>query len=199
MLSGPFEALAVAFGVVFLAELGDKTQLLVLGLATRYRALPVIVGVVLASGLVMGLSVLVGATLGSLFDVTLLQLVGGAIFLAFAAWTVLGREEDDDDIEAMAAARPNTRTALRAAAIVTGTFVLAELGDKSMLATLTLATQAEPMATWFGATLALVGVSLIAIAVGRQLGTRIPGRLLRYVSAAAFAIFGLLLIGDALV
>jgi Ca2+/H+ antiporter, TMEM165/GDT1 family len=198
MLSGPFEALAVAFGVVFLAELGDKTQLLVLGLATRYRALPVIVGVVLASGLVMGLSVLVGAALGTLFDLTLLQLVGGAIFLAFAAWTVLGREEDDD-IEAMAAARPNTRTALRAAAIVTGTFVLAELGDKSMLATLTLATQAEPLATWLGATLALVGVSLVAIVVGRQLGTHIPRRLLRYVSAAAFAIFGLLLVVDALV
>jgi len=199
MLSGPLEALAAAFGVVFLAELGDKTQLMVLAFATRYRALPVILGVVAASVLVMGVSVLVGAALGSLIDVRLLQLIGGVIFLLFAAWTLLGREEAEEDIEAVARYRPRPRSGLRAAAVVAGTFVLAELGDKSMLAALTLATQAEPLATWLGATLALVGVSLIAAIVGRQIGERVPRRLLRLVSAAAFALFGVLLVLDALI
>ena len=198
MLSGPLEALAVAFGVVFVAELGDKTQLMVLAFATRYRGLPVVVGVVAASALVMGLSVLVGAAVGSLVDGRLMQLVGGVVFLLFAAWTLLGRDDDAEDVEALARSGARARTGLRAAAIVGGTFLLAELGDKSMLAALTLATQAEPLATWAGATLGLVGVSLIAVVVGRQLGSRVPRRLMRYIAAAGFAVFGLLLLWEVL-
>ena len=198
MLSAPLEALAAAFGVVFLAELGDKTQLMVLAFATRFQAMPVVLGVVAASAVVMGASVLVGAAVGSFVEVALLQLVGGVVFLLFAAWTLLGREERAEDIEALARYKARPRSGLRAAAIVTGTFVLAELGDKSMLAALTLATQAEPVATWAGATLGLVGVSLIAVVVGRQLGERVPRRLLRYVAAGAFAVFGLLLLWEGL-
>lgn len=197
MLSGPLEALAVAFGVVFVAELGDKTQLMVLALATRYRGVPVVAGVVAASALVMGLSVLVGATLGSLVDVRLMQLVGGVVFLVFAVWTLLGGDDEGEDVETLARPGARPRTGLRAAAIAGGTFLVAELGDKSMLAALTLATQAEPLATWAGATLGLVGVSLIAVVVGRQLGARIPRRPMRYVAAAGFAVFGLLLLWEA--
>lgn len=198
MLSGPTEALAIAFAVVFLAELGDKTQLMVLAFATRYQAIPVVLGVVAASTLVMGLSVLVGAAVGSFVDVGLMQLIGGVVFLFFAAWTLLSREEAEEDVEAVARYRPRPRSGLRASAMVAGTFVLAELGDKSMLAALTLAAQAEPWATWAGATLGLVGVSLIAVVVGRQLGARVPRRLMRVVAAAAFALFGLLLLWEAL-
>jgi Ca2+/H+ antiporter, TMEM165/GDT1 family len=197
MLSGPIEALAVAFGVVFVAEFGDKTQLMVLAFATRYRALPVVAGVVAASALMMAASVLLGAAIGTLMPTQLLQLAGGVIFLGFAAWTLLSRDEDAD-VEAVARYRERPRSWLRAAAIVGGTFVLTELGDKSMLATLTLATQAQPAAVWAGATLALIGASMLGIVVGRQLGARISRRKVGYVAAAGFAIFGLLLLVEGL-
>ncbi|MDQ3937603.1 MAG: TMEM165/GDT1 family protein [Chloroflexota bacterium] len=198
MVSGPLEALAVAFGVIFLAELGDKTQLMLLAFATRYRAVPVVVGVVVASALVMGASVLVGAALGSFVSGQLMQLIGGLIFLVFAAWTLIEREEVEQDVEAVARGRPRPRTWLRASAVVAGAFVLAELGDKSMLAALTLGAQGQPLATWAGATLAEIAVGLIAVVVGRQLGTRLPRRVLRYVGAAAFAMFGVLLVVEGL-
>jgi Ca2+/H+ antiporter, TMEM165/GDT1 family len=198
VLSGPFEALAAAFGIVFLAELGDKTQLLVLAFATRYRALPVIAGIAAASALMMVASVFVGAALGALLDTTVLQLVGGAVFLAFAAWTVLGREEDEEDVEAVARYRATPPSALRTALVVGSAFALAELGDKSMLVTITLAAQGEPLAVWIGATAAMTGLSLVAVVVGRQLGTRLPRRVVRYVAGIAFALFGVLLLLDAL-
>ncbi len=198
MLSGPLEALAAAFGVVVLAEVGDKTQLMVLAFATRYRALPVVAGVIVASALVMGASVLVGAAVGAFIPTAVMQLIGGLVFLGFAAWTYLRREDDEEDVEAVARYRPRPPSWLRAAAIVGGTFALSEVGDKSMLATLTLAAQAQAVAVWAGATLALVGVSLVAVVIGRQLGARLPRRGVRYVASAAFAVFGMLLLFEGL-
>ncbi|HUG46888.1 MAG TPA: TMEM165/GDT1 family protein [Candidatus Limnocylindria bacterium] len=198
MLSGAPEALLAAFGIVFLAELGDKTQLMVLAFAARYRVLPVLIGVVVASALVMGASVLLGAWLGAVIDLTLLQLAGALVFLVSAAWTVLVPDDDPEEAQAVAQSAPPSRLVLRSVAIVVVTFLLAELGDKSMLAAMALAIQAEPAATWLGATLGLVTVSLIAVAVGRQLGPRLPRKWLRFVSAAAFAAFGLLLLVSAL-
>jgi Ca2+/H+ antiporter, TMEM165/GDT1 family len=199
VLSGPLEALVVSFGVVFLAELGDKTQLMVLAFATRYRALPVIIGVVGASAAVMAASVLVGAALGTMVPTGLLQLIGGVVFLGFAGWTLISREEDEEDVEAVARYRPRPPSGVRAALVVAGTFALAELGDKSMLVTVTLAAQGEPLAVWAGATAAMTGLSLVAVVIGRQLGLRLPRRLVRYVAAGAFALFGVLLLVDALI
>jgi Ca2+/H+ antiporter, TMEM165/GDT1 family len=199
VLSGPLEALAVSFGVVFLAELGDKTQLMVLAFATRYRALPVVIGVVAASAAVMAASVLVGAALGTMLPTGLLQLIGGVIFLGFAGWTLLSREEDAEDAEAVARYRPRPPSNVRAALVVAGAFAIAELGDKSMLVTITLAAQGEPLAVWAGATSAMTGLSVVAVVVGRQLGMRLPRRLVRFVAAGAFALFGILLLVDALI
>lgn len=198
MSGGALETLAVAFTVIFLAELGDKTQLVLLAFATRYRALPVIVGVVVASAAVMGASVLVGAALGVLLPTRPLQVVGGVVFLGFAVWTIVRAEEDEEDIEAVARYRERPSSWLRALLVVAGAFMLAELGDKSMLAALTLAAQAEPLATWLGASLAEVAAGLLAVLIGRQLGARLPRRLLRFASAAAFAAFGLLLLIETL-
>jgi putative Ca2+/H+ antiporter (TMEM165/GDT1 family) len=126
-------------------------------------------------------------------------LVLAAVLPAMAmAATLISREEDEEDVEAVARYRPRPPSGLRAALVVAGTFALAELGDKSMLATLTLATQGQPLGVWAGATLALVGVSLIAVVVGRQIGTRLPYRIVRLFAAGAFALFGVLLLVDAL-
>jgi Ca2+/H+ antiporter, TMEM165/GDT1 family len=198
VLTGWFDAFAVAFGVVLLAELGDKTQLMVLGFSTRYRAWPVAIGVVFATALMMAVTVVVGAALGAVIPAQMVQLVGGVAFLAFAAWTVFGGDDDESDAGSAMTAHSRARSPWRIALLVGSAFALAELGDKSMLATLTLATQAQPVATWAGATLAMIGASLLAVVVGRQIGTRIPRRLVRYVAAAAFAVFGVLLLFEAL-
>ncbi len=193
------DAFVVSFGVIAVAELGDKTQLMVLAFATRYRPLPVAIGVAVASGLVMAISVLVGAGLGALIPTGLVQLLGGAAFLAFAAWTLWSAAEHADEADPGLERPPQVLSGRRIAVIVGSTFLLAELGDKSMLAAVTLGAQGDPIGTWAGATLAEIGVNLIAILVGRQLGSRIPGRLVRLLAAALFAIFGVLLIADALI
>jgi putative Ca2+/H+ antiporter (TMEM165/GDT1 family) len=77
-------------------------------------------------------------------------------------------------------------------------FFLAELGDKTMLATITLATREEPIGTWLGSTAGMVAADAIAIAIGKFLGTRLPERLVRYGAAAAFALFGAIVIVGAL-
>ncbi len=138
MLTGWFDAFALAFGVVFLAELGDKTQLMVLAFSTRHRALPVILGVVTATALMMAASVLLGAALGAIVPEQLVLLLGGVAFLLFAAWTLVSVDDADED-GTVPAEGPTGRSVARSALVVGSAFAIAELGDKSMLATLTLA------------------------------------------------------------
>ncbi len=183
------EPFAIAFGVVFAAEFGDKTQLMVLTLAARLRALPVLAGVAVAAAAVSGVSVAVGAGLGAVVPTTLVTALAGLVFLLFAVWTARGDDEDE--------AAPTTAGAGRSALSVAVAFFLAELGDKTMLATVALAARAEPLATWAGAALALLAVNALAVAVGRQLGTRLPRTFVRRLAAAAFAVFGVLLLVEA--
>jgi len=184
-----FEPFAVAFGVVFAAEFGDKTQLMVLALAARLRAVPVLAGVAAAAAAVSGVSVAVGAGLGAVIPTAVVTALAGLVFLVFAVWTARDAGED----EALAAPASTGRSALGVAVA----FFLAELGDKTMLATVALAARADPLATWAGASLALLAVNALAVAVGRQLGTRLPRTLVRRLAAVAFAVFGILLLVEA--
>ena len=161
-------AAAIAFGAIFLAEFGDKSQLLVLAFATRYPWRPVVAGVVIAAAIIQGASVLVGAAVGAILPEMLVAIVSGVAFLAVAAWTLLG---DDDDEEGHPSLRPLAGTAL--VLTVAGTFIAAELGDKTMLATFALAANQGPLPTWIGSTLGEVAANLVAVVIGRQLGHRL--------------------------
>ena len=77
-------------------------------------------------------------------------------------------------------------------------FFLAELGDKTMLATITLATREEPIGTWLGSTAGMIAADGIAIAIGRWLGTRLPEKAIRYLAAGLFVLFGVALIAEGL-
>jgi Ca2+/H+ antiporter, TMEM165/GDT1 family len=190
----PFLAAAgLAAGAIFVAEFGDKSQLLVLAFATRHAALPVTVGIVVAAALVQGLSVAIGAALGATLPETLIGVVAGVAFLAVAAWTLWDRGDQAEEAtvveeaqEAEAAGRPW----FALAAVVAGTFVIGELGDKTMLATFALAARQDPMATWAGATVGMVAANLVAVVVGRQLGARLSPAVIRIGSAALFALAG---------
>jgi putative Ca2+/H+ antiporter (TMEM165/GDT1 family)/protein-S-isoprenylcysteine O-methyltransferase Ste14 len=190
-VDGWLAAFLLSFGVIFVAELGDKSQLMALTFAIRYRVLPVLVGITLATSLVHAVSVAVGYGLGEALPVRWVLLAGGLAFLGFVGWTLRG--DRLSEAEGSRASR-STRSAVWAAS---GAFFLAELGDKTMLATITLATQHGWFGTWLGSTLGMVVADALAIMVGRFLGRQLPERLVRYGAAALFALFGASLLVDA--
>jgi putative Ca2+/H+ antiporter (TMEM165/GDT1 family) len=181
-------ALLLSFGVIFVAELGDKSQLMALAFAARYKALPILIGITAATALVHAFSVLVGAVVGASIPTHTISIVAGIAFFGFAAWTLRGDSLDDDELEK---ADRSNRSAILAAS---GAFFLAELGDKTMLATITLATTEGAVGTWAGSTLGMVAADALAIVVGKQLGARLPDRVIKYGAAVAFLIFGAVLL-----
>ena len=185
-------AFLVSFGIIFVAELGDKSQLMALAFAARYRALPILIGISLATALVHAFSVGIGAVVGVALPTKAIAVVAGLAFLAFAAWTIRGDTLDDDEA---ARAQQSNRSAIIAAAVA---FFLAELGDKTMLATITLATKEGLVGTWAGSTLGMVAADGLAILVGQQLGARLPERAIRIGAAVTFVVFGVLLVVEGL-
>lgn len=183
-------AFLVAFGVIFVAELGDKSQLLALTFATRYRALPVLVAITLSTALIHLLSVLVGGAVGSALPRDAIAFVSGLAFVGFGIWTLRG-DDDDDDVER---ATVSGRSIVVSVATV---FFLSEFGDKTMLASVTLATDNGLVGTWLGATAGMVTADALAIWVGKSLGSRLPERGIRIASAVAFFVFGAWMIVDA--
>jgi putative Ca2+/H+ antiporter (TMEM165/GDT1 family) len=187
-------AFLISFGVIFVAELGDKSQLMALAFATRFKAWQVLVGITIATGLIHGASVAIGRLVADHLPTRGITIVGGIAFLGFAAWTLRGDKLDEDDEEAAeGAGRSGTLATITAIGL---TFMLAELGDKTMLATIALATREGAFGTWLGSTLGMVAADGLAIVVGQQLGTRLPERVVRIGAAVLFVIFGVLLILD---
>jgi putative Ca2+/H+ antiporter (TMEM165/GDT1 family) len=192
-VDGFLAALAISFAVVFVAELGDKSQLMALTFATRYKPWPVLIGITVATAVVHAVSVGIGYGLGAALPAGWISLVAGLAFLAFGAWTLRGDSLTDDE---RTKAERSTGSAVLA---VGGAFFLAELGDKTMLATVTLATQHGWFGTWLGSTIGMVAADALAILVGRMLGRHLPERIIKYGAAALFAIFGVWLIVEAII
>ena len=187
------DAFLLSFGVIFIAELGDKSQLMALAFATRFPAVSVLVAITIATALVHLGSVVLGATVAVALPPNVVSIVAGLAFLGFAAWTLRGDVLGEADAER--AGRDPTRSVI----LTVGTaFFLAELGDKTMLATVTLATHEEVFGTWLGSTLGMVAADAIAIGIGKVLGTRLPERAVRIGAAVAFVVFGVLLIWEGL-
>ena len=184
-------AFVLAFGIIFVAELGDKSQLMALAFATRYRAVEILIGISIATAIVHAVSVGIGAALGVAIPTRATTLVAGLAFFAFAAWTIRGDKLSDDESALVDRSR---RSAIVAASFA---FFLAELGDKTMLATITLATKEGLVGTWAGSTVGMVAADALAIAVGKQLGSRLPERAIKVGAAITFIVFGVLLVADA--
>lgn len=173
----------LAFGVAFVSEFGDKSQFLALAFATRFRARTVILGIFLAASVLFAASVAVGAFLGSSLPTRSIGIVAGMTFIGFGVWTYLGRDEGDVSAVRAVAARAGVL-------VVAGAFLIAEFGDKTMLATLALAAREGAVGTWAGAVLGMVTADALTIVAGRALGARFPERTLRVASAMLFVTFG---------
>jgi putative Ca2+/H+ antiporter (TMEM165/GDT1 family) len=185
-------AFLLSTAVIFVAELGDKSQLMAMTFAARYRVRDVLIGITVATAIVHLFSVAIGRLVGNQFadSQDTISIIAGIAFLLFAAWTLRGDALSDEEADK---ARRSQGLALLAVGVA---FFLAELGDKTMLATITLATQEGWLGTWIGSTLGMVLADALAIGVGALLGKHLPERAIKFGAAAAFLVFGLLLIAD---
>ncbi len=181
-------AALISLGVVFVAELGDKSQLMSMTYTLRHHWWVVLAGVAVAALLVHGLAVTIGHFLGVTLPERPIAFAAAVSFFVFAVWT--WRERKDGDT---APAAPEHRFVLLA---VVSSYVLAELGDKTMLATVALASRHNWAGVWIGATAAMVLADGLAIAAGALLHRRLPERLLHELASVLFVLFGLWLLFD---
>jgi putative Ca2+/H+ antiporter (TMEM165/GDT1 family) len=183
-------ALLVSLSVVFVAELGDKSQLMTMTYALRHRWWVVLSGVGIASFMVHGLSVTIGHFLGLSLPQRPIAFAAAIAFLLFAVWTWREGRKGGDDAK-ITVAEP--RHVLLA---VVSSFVLAELGDKTMLATVALASDHNWAGVWIGATAGMVLADGVAIVVGAVLHKRLPESFLHGLASVLFAVFGIWILLD---
>jgi putative Ca2+/H+ antiporter (TMEM165/GDT1 family) len=187
------DALLLSFAVIFVAELGDKSQLMAMTFATRYKFWTVLAGITAATAVVHLASVAIGVLVGEQLPTTLINVLAGLAFIAFGLWTLRG---DTLTEEEQAKASRINRSAFFA---VAAAFFLAELGDKTMLATVTLATDNGWFGTWIGSTVGMVAADALAIAVGAMLGKHLPEKATKIGASVLFFAFGLWLLGGELI
>lgn len=189
------QSLFAALGLVFVAELGDKTQMVALTFGARHKLTPVLIGVALAYMTTNLLSVVIGGLLGATLPTRAIGIVGGILFLGFALWTLRDSDDGDATEEALddtaEAAASTHRSVIVSTALA---MFVAEFGDKTMLATATLAAKDNPVFTWIGATIGIILAGTLGAVVGKVFGARLPERVLRIGSAVMFFVFGVILI-----
>ena len=178
-------SLLTSTGIVALAEMGDKTQLLAFLLAARFRRpLPIILGILAATLLNHGLAGGLGAWLATLLTPTVLRWSVGLLFLAMAVWTLIPDRMEDEE------ARTAARFGVFGATFVT--FFLAEMGDKTQIATVAMATQFPSVVLVIaGTTLGMLIADVPAVFLGQRFADRIPMRLVHGIAAALFAALGI--------
>ena len=178
------DSFLVSTGVVALAEIGDKTQLLAFLLAARFKKpLPIVLGILVATLANHGLAGALGAWITQLLSPQVLRWVLGLGFHAMAAWTMVpdGIEEEETSIA--------SRFGVFGATLVT--FFLAEMGDKTQVATVALAAHyAAPLWVIAGTTLGMLIADVPAVFLGDRLAGRIPMKLVHGIAAAVFVALG---------
>ena len=178
------ESLFVSTGIVALAEIGDKTQLLAFILAARFKKpLPIILGILVATIVNHGLAGALGAWITSAVSPEILRWVLGASFIGMAIWTLIPDEIEEDETQIA------RRFGVFGATLVT--FFLAEMGDKTQIATVAMAARYEDaLLVVIGTTLGMMISNVPAVFAGDKLANRIPMKLVHSIAAAVFAVLG---------
>lgn len=179
-------AFLISAGAVTLAEMGDKTQLLAMAFATKYKASKVLIGVFLATILNHAIAVAAGSFVAryQVIDVWI-QIIASLSFIFFGLWTIRGDKLEGEE---------NRKVRFGAVMTVAIAFFIAELGDKTQLTTIALATKfpENPIGILMGTTTGMLIADAIGIIVGVVMCKKIPERTIKLVSAGAFIFFGLL-------
>lgn len=181
------EAFLISTGIVALAEMGDKTQLLSLVLAAKFRKpWPIILGILVATLLNHALAGAVGAWLTSVLGTNALRWILGIGFLAMAVWMLIPDKLDEDDANVNL-----SRFGVFATTLIA--FFIAEMGDKTQVATVALAAQYQALvAVVAGTTLGMMIANVPAVLIGDKLAHQLPLKLIHAVAAGIFAVLGIL-------
>ena len=178
------ESLLVSTGVVALAEIGDKTQLLAFILAARFKKpVPIILGILAATVVNHGLAGALGAWITAVVSAEMMRWALGLSFLGMAVWTLIPDKIEDEEMQIA------QRFGVFGATLIT--FFLAEMGDKTQIATVALAAHyAAPVMVVIGTTLGMLIADVPAVFVGDKLAAKIPMKLVHSIAAAIFAALG---------
>jgi putative Ca2+/H+ antiporter (TMEM165/GDT1 family) len=179
------ESLLVSTGVVALAEIGDKTQLLAFILAARFKKpVPIILGILVATLVNHGLAGALGAWITSAVTPEILRWVLGISFIGMAIWTMIPDKIEDEETNVA------QKFGVFGATLIT--FFLAEMGDKTQIATVAMAAHyATPLLVVIGTTLGMLIADVPAVFLGDKLANKIPMKLVHSIAAAIFAILGI--------
>ena len=180
------EALYISTGVVTLAEMGDKTQLLAFILAARFKKpVPIILGILCATLVNHGLAGALGAWITSVISPDTMRWVLGLSFIAMAIWTLIPDKIEEEETQVA------QNMGVFGATLVT--FFLAEMGDKTQIATVALAAHyGAPLLVVIGTTLGMLIADVPAVFVGNKFAAKIPMKLVHTIAAGIFAVMGLL-------
>jgi len=178
------ESLLVSTGVVALAEIGDKTQLLAFILAARFRRpVPIILGILAATIVNHGLAGALGAWITTTVSPEILRWILGLSFIGMAIWTMIPDKIEEEET------RIAKKFGVFGATLIT--FFLAEMGDKTQIATVAMAAHyAAPLMVVIGTTLGMLIADVPAVFVGDKLASRMPMKLVHSIAAAIFALLG---------
>jgi putative Ca2+/H+ antiporter (TMEM165/GDT1 family) len=179
------ESLLVSTGVVALAEIGDKTQLLAFILAARFKKpVPIILGILVATLINHGLAGALGAWITSAVTPEILRWVLGISFIGMAIWTMIPDKIEEEETKVA------QKFGVFGATLIT--FFLAEMGDKTQIATVAMAAHyAAPLMVVIGTTLGMLIADVPAVFLGDKLANKIPMKLVHSIAAAIFAILGI--------
>ncbi|MFD8100882.1 TMEM165/GDT1 family protein [Nocardia fluminea] len=175
----------LSFGVLFLAELGDKSQLMALTFSLRYRWWVVLAGISVASVAVNLIAAGVGHFLGTALPANAIAVITALTLLAVGLWTLRDALSGDSDSDEAPAA-PSARNAFL---VVISAFTLAELGDRTMFAAAALASSNNWFAVWIGSVAGMVAAGGLAILVGKLAGKHLPERGIAIASGLLFLFF----------
>ena len=180
------ESLFVSTGVVALAEIGDKTQLLAFLLATRFKKpLPIIAGILVATVLNHAMAGALGAWITATLSPEILRWILGLSFLGMAAWTLIPDKIEEEEMQVA------KKFGVLGATLIT--FFLAEMGDKTQIATVAMAAHyPDPVLVVIGTTLGMLIADVPAVFIGDRFAARIPMKLVHGIAAAMFALMGLM-------
>lgn len=182
------ESFLISTGAVVLAEMGDKTQLLAFLLASRFKkSLPIILGIFFATIINHGLAGFIGSLISSYLSPAILKIFLVVSFLVMSIWILLPDKGEEDSVKAFGS---SSFTSIFF--ITLTTFFLAEIGDKTQIATIALAAQFSSTVTVVaGTTLGMLIADIPAVYLGDRLTTKISPKLIRRVCSIFFAVIGL--------
>ena len=188
--------LLTVFITIFIAEMGDKTQLLLVAMAGKYKVPHILTGTWLATVVLNLMAVIVGAALSNYLDMRIIKLVAGLAFFWFAYAAIKSDDEEEEQRE--------MRHNIGPVFAIFGSFFIGELGDKTQLSAITLAANytnhslMNAVYVFLGCTLGLILADLIGLVAGIVLKSKMPAGILNALSFVIFSVFGVLSVREAM-